>query len=69
MKIDCNSCSVDRECILPKWTLHICNNSYSLSDLVSCWSLALIRRIIYKVLNACHFDYMSFAVSGKVGIP
>ena len=28
-----------------------------------------IRRIIYKFLNVCPFDYTIFAVSGKIGIP
>ena len=41
---------------------------YSLSALVGCWSSAVIRRIIYKFLNVCHFDYTAFVVSGKVGI-
>ena len=33
------------------------------------WSSAFIRRIIYKFLNVCPFDYTAFAVSGMVGIP
>ena len=28
-----------------------------------------IRRIIYKFLNVCPFDYTAFAVSRKFGIP
>ena len=47
----------------------LCNNFYGLSALVGCWSSAFIRRIIYKFLNVCPFDYTAFAVSGKVGIP
>ena len=47
----------------------LCNNFYGLSALVGCWSLVFIRRIIYKFLNVCPFDYTGFAVSGKVGIP
>ena len=47
----------------------LCNNFYGLSALVCCWSSAFIRRIIFKILNVCHFDYTAFAVSGKVGIP
>ena len=47
----------------------LCNNFYGLSALVGCWSSVFIRRIIYKFLNACPFDYIAFAVSGKVGIP
>ena len=31
--------------------------------------LDLLRRIIYKFLNVCHFDYTAFTDSGKVGIP
>ena len=50
-------------------TLHVCVIFYGLSALVCCWSSALIRRIIYRFLNACLFDYTAFAVSGKVGIP
>ena len=46
----------------------LCNNFYGLSALVGCWSSAFIRKIIYKFLNACPFDYTAFAVSGKVGI-
>ena len=39
---------------------------YDLSALVGCWSLVSIRRIIYKFLNVCPFDYTAVAVSGKV---
>ena len=35
----------------------------------SCWSSAFIRRIIYRFLNVCPFDYTAFAVSWKVWIP
>ena len=42
---------------------------YGLSALVGCWSSAFRRRIMYKFLNACPFDYTAFAVSGKVGVP
>ena len=37
-----------------------------LSTLVGCWSSVSIRRINYKFLNVCPFDYMAVAVSGKV---
>ena len=37
--------------------------------LVGCWSSVYIRRIIYKFLNVCPFDYTAVAVSGKVGYP
>ena len=47
----------------------LCNNFYGLFALVCCWSSAFIRRIIYRFLNACPFDYTAVAVSGKVGIP
>ena len=39
---------------------------YDLSVLVGCWSSVSIRRIIYKFLNVCPFDYTAVAVSGKV---
>ena len=39
---------------------------YDLSVLVGCWSSFSIRRIIYKFLNVCPFDYTAVAVSGKV---
>ena len=35
---------------------------YDLSALVGCWSSVSIRRIIYKFLNVCPFDY----TAGKV---
>ena len=38
---------------------------YYLSALVS-WSSVSIRRIIYKFINLCPFDYTAVAVSGKV---
>ena len=47
----------------------LCNNFYGLSTLVGCSSSAFIRRIIYKFLNVCPFDYTAFAVSGEIGIP
>ena len=47
----------------------LCNNSYGLSALFGCWSSAFLRRIIYKFLNVCPFDYTAFAISGNVGIP
>ena len=39
---------------------------HDLSTLVGCWSSVSIRRIIYKFLNVCPFDYTAVAVSGKV---
>ena len=56
-------------CIYCFITLRLCNNFYGISALVGCWSSAFIRRIIYKFLNVCPFDYTAFALSGKVGIP
>ena len=44
-------------------------NFYDLSTLVGCLSSVYIRRIIYKLLNVCTFDYTAFVVSGKVGYP
>ena len=37
-----------------------------LSAMVGCWSSVSMRRIIYKFLNVCPFDYTAVAVSGKV---
>ena len=39
----------------------------SVNDLKSVFDY--IRRIIYKFLNVCPFDYTAVAVSGKVGYP
>ena len=36
------------------------------SALVGCWFSVSIRKIIYKFLNVCPFDYTAVAVSGKV---
>ena len=48
-------------------TIHVCvPHFYDLSALVGCWSSVSIRRIIYKFLNVCPFDYTAVAVSGKV---
>ena len=47
----------------------LCNTFYGLSALVSCWSSAFVRRVIFKFLNVCPFDFTAFVVSKKVGIP
>ena len=48
-------------------TIYVCVPHFNdLSALVGCWSSVSIRRIIYKFLNVCHFDYTPVAVSGKV---
>ena len=48
-------------------TINVCEpHFYDLSTLVGCWSSVSIRRIIYKFLNVCPFDYTAVAVSGKV---
>ena len=40
-------------------TIYVCvPHFYDLSALVGCWSSVSIRRIIYKCLNVCPFDYM-----------
>ena len=39
---------------------------FYLSALVGCWSSVSLRRIIYKFLNVCPFDYTAVAVSWKV---
>ena len=44
----------------------LCTTFYDLSTLVGCWSSVSIRRIIYKFLNVCPFDYTAVVVSGKV---
>ena len=50
-------------------TLQSHSKTYQISKGSACWSSVFIRRIIYKFLNVCPFDYTAFAVSGKVGIP
>ena len=40
-----------------------------LSALIGGFSSIFIRRISYKFLNVCSFDYTAFAFIGKVGIP
>ena len=48
-------------------TMYVClPHFYDLSALVGCWSSVSIRRIIYKLLNLCPFDYTAVVVSGKV---
>ena len=48
-------------------TIYVCvPHFYDLSVFVGCWSSVSIRRIIYKFLNVCPFDYTAVAVSGKV---
>ena len=44
-------------------------HSYDLSTLVGCWSSVSVRRIIYKIVYVCPFDYTVFVVRGKVGYP
>ena len=44
----------------------LCTTFYGLSALVGCRSSVSIRRIIYKYLNVCPFDYTAVAVSGMV---
>ena len=47
----------------------LCTTFYDISTFVGCFSSVSIKRIIYKFLNMCPFDYTAFAVSGKVGYP
>ena len=48
-------------------TIYVCvPHFYDLSALICCWSSVSMRRIIYKCLNVCPFDYTVVAVSGKV---
>ena len=47
--------------------LYVCvPHFYDLSAFVCCWSSVSIKRIIYKLLNVCPFDYTAVAVSGEV---
>ena len=51
-------------------SIYVCvQHFYEFSTLVGCWSSVSIRRIIYKFLNVCPFDYTAVAVSGKVERP
>ena len=52
--------------ILLYYYICLCTTFYDPSALVCCWSSVSIRRIIYKFLNVCPFDYTAVAVSGKV---
>ena len=48
-------------------TIYVCvPHFYDLSALDGCWSSVSIRRIFYKFLDVCPFDYTAVAVSGKV---
>ena len=53
--------------LLYMFVYHSAQQFYDLSALVGCWSSVSIRRIIYKFLNVCPFDFTDVAVSGKVG--
>ena len=44
----------------------LCSNFCRLSTFVGCCFSGLIRRIIYKCLKVCPFDYTNVAVIGKV---
>ena len=44
-----------------------CIDFYDLSAWGGCWFDVFIRRLIYKFLNVCPFDYTAVAGSGKVG--
>ena len=61
-------CPFDISVGVGAFVAYMCNNFYGLSTSVGCWSSAFTRRIIYKFLNVCPFDYTAFVVSGKVGI-
>ena len=48
-------------------TTYVCvPHFYDLSVLVGCWSSVSIRRIIYKFLNVCHFDYTLLRLVGRL---
>ena len=55
--------------ICSKWEYERHMEQNIICIMIFCWSSVFIRRIIYKFLNVCPFDYTAFAVSGKVGIP
>ena len=40
---------------------------YYLSARGGCWCVVFIRRLIYKILNVCPFDYTAVAGSGQFG--
>ena len=62
-----NGCPYIFYILLYYYILYVCvPHFYDLSVLVCCWSSVSIRRIIYKFLNVCPFDYTAIAVSGKV---
>ena len=44
-----------------------CHTFYALSALAGCWSSVFIRRIIYKFLNICSFDYIALWLVGRLG--
>ena len=44
----------------------MCTDFYDLSVWCGCWFVVYIRRVIYKFLNVCTFDYTAVAGSGKV---
>ena len=44
-----------------------CIDLYDLSAWGGCWFIVYIRRIIYKFINVCPFDYTAVAGNGKVG--
>ena len=46
----------------------LCNDFYDLSTLVGFGSSVSVRRLIYKILNVCPFDYTAFVVIVKAGI-
>ena len=47
-------------------TIYVCvPHFYDLSVLVGCWSSVSIRRIIYKFLNVCPFDYTAVALVNR----
>ena len=45
----------------------MCIDFYDLSAWGGCWFVVFIRRFSYIFSNACPFDYMAVAGSGKVG--
>ena len=48
----------------------LCNSFNCLSYLVCCWSsVFVIQSLHFFFLNNCPYDYTSFVMSGKVGIP
>ena len=52
---------------IKKLYVPICRKAWHWKYITYCWLVVYIRRLIYKFLNVCPFDYTAVAASGKVG--